>query len=239
MLIDLHTHTFPNSDDSFVSPDELVDAAKGLGLDGICITEHDYFWDLDDIRALSRKHGFLVLPGCEVNTDGGHVLVFGLEKYVFGMHKAAFLRELVEQASGVMVAAHPYRRRYIRDGAKRADDYRAMVNNACRDEFFSFCDAIEVLNGRATGDETGFSRDLDRRLGLGAVGGSDSHRLEHLGNAATRFHRKVGCLEDLIGELKAGRFEPATLDGSLALDSPVERARGYCAPPALQVNETT
>jgi len=128
-----------------VSPDELVDAAKGLGLDGICITEHDYFWDLDDIRALSRKHGFLVLPGCEVNTDGGHVLVFGLEKYVFGMHKAAFLRELVEQASGVMVAAHPYRRRYIRDGAKRLDDYRAMINNACRDEFFSFCDAIACV----------------------------------------------------------------------------------------------
>ena len=239
MLIDLHTHTFPNSDDSFVSPDELVNAAKGLGLDGICITEHDYFWDPDDIRALSRKHDFLVLPGCEVNTDGGHVLVLGLEKYVFGMHRAAFLRKLVEQASGVMVVAHPYRRRYIRDGARKSDDYWAMVNNACQDEFFSLCDAIEVLNGRATNDETTFSHDLGRRLDLGAVGGSDSHRLAHLGNVATRFHRKIGCLADLIGEMKAGRYEPATLDRSFALNSPTEQAMGYSVPSALQVNEAT
>ena len=239
MLIDLHTHTFPNSDDSFVSPDELVDAAKGLGLDGICITEHDYFWDPDDIRALSRRHGFLVLPGCEVNTDGGHVLVLGLKEYVFGMHKAAFLRKLVEWAGGVMMAAHPYRRRYIRDGARRSGDYWAMVNNACRDDFFSLCDAIEMLNGRATDDETVFSQDLCRRLGLGAVGGSDSHRLTQLGNVATRFHGKITCLEDLIGELKTGRFEPATLSGSSAPNSPVEQTGGYCIPTALQVNETT
>ena len=81
LYIDLHTHTYPNSDDSFLSPDELVEAAKGLGLDGVCITEHYYFWDPWDILALSKKHDFLALPGCEVNTDEGHVLVFGMEMY--------------------------------------------------------------------------------------------------------------------------------------------------------------
>ena len=216
MLIDLHAHTFPSSDDSFMSPDELVGAAKELGLDGVCITEHDYFWEPADILALSRRHNFLVLSGCEVNTDGGHVLVFGLEKYVFGMHKVSFLRQLVEQAGGAMVAAHPYRRRYLRGQTEMPDAYRAMVDNACADRFFSFCDAIEVLNGRATDDETTFSIDLDRRLGLGVAGGSDSHRLTHLGNVGTRFHNKVTCLDDLIREIKARRTEPVALDKGLA-----------------------
>jgi len=232
LFIDLHTHTFPNSDDSFMSPDELVEAARGLRLDGLCITEHDYFWNPADILALSRRHNFLVLPGCEVNTDAGHVLVFGLEKYVFGMHKVAFLRQLVEQTGGVIVAAHPYRRRYLSERAQIPEDYRSMVDRACADEFFSFCDAIEVLNGRATDGETGFSLNLSRRLGLGMAGGSDSHRLTHLGNVATRFQNKIACFEDFIREMRAGRFAPVVLDrgpshGSWrAFDGPGPRGKG-------------
>ena len=212
MNIDLHTHTFPSSDDCFMSPDELVEAAKGTSLDGVCITEHDYFWDPADILALSRRHNFLVLPGCEVNTDSGHVLVFGLENYVFGMHKAAFLRRLVERAGGATVAAHPYRRRYHPERAHNPDDYGAMLDGACAEEIFSFCDAIEVLNGRASDGETAFSLDLGRRLGRGTAGGSDSHRTTHVGKVATRFRSKINGLDDLIKELKAGEFEPAVLD---------------------------
>ncbi|MCH2527937.1 MAG: PHP domain-containing protein, partial [Dehalococcoidia bacterium] len=91
MIIDLHNHTYPKSDDSFISPDELIIKAKDIGLDGICLTEHDCFWTNDDIELLSSKHNFLILPGVELNTDAGHVLAFGLEHYIFGMHKPEFL----------------------------------------------------------------------------------------------------------------------------------------------------
>ena len=226
MLIDLHTHTLPNSDDSSLSPDELVEAARGLDLDGVCITEHDYFWDPEDILALSRRHNFLVLPGCEVNTDAGHVLVYGLNGYVFGMHKVAFLRRRVQRVGGLMVAAHPYRRRYLEEQAQKPDAYRSMVDDACADRFFSLCDAIEVLNGRATDGETRFSLDLGRRLGMGMAGGSDAHRLTHLGNAVTRFHNEVSCLEDLIGEMKAGRYEPVILSDGQGLRADIPFALG-------------
>ena len=72
--------------------DDLIQAAKVAGLDGVCLTEHDAFWDMHEVNALSRRHDFLVLPGSEINTDTGHVLVFGLQRYVFGLHKPAFLR---------------------------------------------------------------------------------------------------------------------------------------------------
>jgi hypothetical protein len=39
-----------------------------------------------------------------------------------------------------------------------------------------------------------------------AIGGSDAHRLEQLGTAATRFQDKITCLSDLIKALRAGRF---------------------------------
>ena len=219
LFIDLHAHTYPGSDDSFMPPDELVETAKGLGLDGICITEHDYFWDPEDILALSKRHSFLILPGCEINTDAGHALVFGLDKYVFGMHKVPFLHNLVEGAGGVMIAAHPYRRRFLKEQAHKPDEYEYMVDRACADGFFSFCDAIEGFNGRAVGLETGFSLELGHRLRLPMSGGSDSHRAAHLGNVATRFHNKITCLEDLIGEIKSGRFEPAVLDEEWVMKS--------------------
>ena len=69
MLIDLHCHTWPLSDDSLLKPDDLIEEAKSLGLHGLCLTEHDYGWNVDDIRALERRHNFVILPGIEVNTD--------------------------------------------------------------------------------------------------------------------------------------------------------------------------
>ncbi len=93
MLIDLHAHTRPISWDSDLTPDELVESAKAAGLDGICLTEHDYFWEPAEARALAKRHNFLVLPAVEVNTENGHILVYGLDKYEYGMH-------LIEQARG-------------------------------------------------------------------------------------------------------------------------------------------
>ena len=211
LLIDLHTHTYPKSDDSFVSVDDLIDRAKTLGLDGICLTEHDGFWSSDDVKNLSRRHGFLVLPGSEINTDAGHILVFGLEEYVFGLHKPAFLRRLVNKAGGVMVAAHPYRRRYLSDPGKNPDARAEMLERALADDFFLMCDAIEGCNGRGKPDENEFSGDVGNAFALPSTAGSDAHRLEQLGTVATRFDRRINNLESLVAEIKAGRFRAEEL----------------------------
>ena len=208
LLIDLHTHTYPASDDSFVGADDLVDEAKRAGLDGICLTDHDYFWDPQDIRSLGQRHDFLVLPGSEITTEEGHVLVFGLDRYVFGMHKAPFLHRLATQQGAVMAAAHPYRRRQLVALAHRPEELAHAIDQTCQETLFSFCHAIEVVNGRGSRLENDFSHAICERLGLGGVAGSDSHRPEHLGTACTRFHHRISSIEDLVQELKAGRYEP-------------------------------
>jgi len=68
------------------------------------------------------------------------------------------------------------------------------------------------LNGRGSEQENAFSQELAKQLGKPATGASDAHRLEDLGTFATEFFRPIGTTDDLIEELKAGRFRPIVLD---------------------------
>jgi len=210
VLIDLHTHTYPLSHDSLLSPDELIVAAKESRLDGICLTEHDFFWDHTKVNDLATRHNFLVLPGIEVNTENGHILVFGLERFVYGMHRMHELASLVDQAAGVMIAAHPYRRQLPFE-LRNEGDWTEALDRAAANAAYERVAAVEVLNGRGSERENAFSADLCLRLGLPSVAATDSHERKDVGRCATEFSRPIGDVADLISELKAGRFAPVNL----------------------------
>ena len=214
LLIDLHAHTYPKSDDSFLSPDQLVEEAKAAGLDGLCLTEHDAFWGWEETAALARRHNFLVLPGCEINTDDGHILVFGLERYIFGMHKFDFLHRAAMAAGGVVLAAHPYRRRFL-EGPGREPAARAeMLAKAAAAPIFGRCNGVETANGRGRPAQNQFAADLYRRLGAtagAATGGSDAHYPGQVGATATEFYGRVNDLGDLIELLRRGACRPVYL----------------------------
>jgi len=211
MLIDIHTHTVPLSDDSEQTANELIERARAAGLDGVCLTEHDAFWKRDDIAALSRRHGFLVLPGAELNTEDDHLLVFGLEKWIIGMSRAAFVRELVDRAGGALVIAHPFRRRILKVSDPDNERYRKELDRTCENPCFRTADAIEVLNGRGNDRQNEFSRELAQRLNLPGVGGSDAHEPSEVGHVATEFEKKITDLDEFIEELKAGRCRAVRL----------------------------
>lgn len=210
MLIDLHTHTHPLSYDSALDPDELVEAAKEAGLDGVCLTEHDFFWEREKAEELGRRHNFLVIPGVEVNTEHGHVLVFGLERFVYGMHRLHELAALVEAAGGAAIAGHPYRRQLPFE-LRHDGDWSEAMERAARNPAYEHVDAVETYNGRGGARQNRFSEELARRLGVPAAAGSDSHERADVGTCATEFDARITGLADLIGELKAGRFRPAVL----------------------------
>ena len=210
LIIDIHTHTYPTSDDSSLLPDELIQEAIRIGLDGICITDHDGFWKPQDIEELSKRHGFLVLPGCEVTTEEGHLLVYGLDRYIFGMHRAAFVRDLVDDAGGAIVVAHPYRRD-LRPSRTRAttqpigrcwtERRPATPYSGCPTRWRS--EMAGARRGRTPSPRT--SPTGSEMRGTGA---SDAHRLDDLGTYATEFSRTVTSLDEFVAELLSGRFRP-------------------------------
>ena len=213
MLIDLHTHTQPLSHDSDLTPDALIEAAKKAGLHGVCLTEHDFFWERDKVEELGRRHDFLVIPGIEVNTESGHVVVFGLEEFVYGMHRLGELVGMVEAAGGAMIAAHPYRRQLPFELTQEGD-WREALERASEHEAYSHVQAIETLNGRGTERQNAFSAAVCERRGLAQAAGSDAHSASDVGTCATEFDGRISGLTDLIAELKSGRFRPQSLRGA-------------------------
>ncbi|MCH7484117.1 MAG: PHP domain-containing protein [Chloroflexi bacterium] len=213
MLIDLHTHTHPLSHDSDLTPDALVEAAKKAGLDGVCLTEHDFFWEHAKAAELGRRHDFLVIPGIEVNTERGHVVVFGLEEFVYGMHRLGELVGMVEAAGGAMIAAHPYRRQLPFE-LTREGDWSEALERASENEAYRHVHAIETLNGRGTERQNAFSAAVCERYSLAQAAGSDAHSLADVGTCATEFEARISGLGDLITELKSGRFRPLSLRGA-------------------------
>ena len=79
--IDLHAHTTA-SDGSF-TPTELVEAAHGLGLRALAVTDHDTLAGLGEARAAAQRVGLDLVAGVElsVEDDGGrfHLLGYGFD----------------------------------------------------------------------------------------------------------------------------------------------------------------
>src|SRR5271170_5101781 len=80
-ILDLHSHS-EASDDSRAPLEAYLNWLKlrhaERPVDGIVLTEHRQFNQGADYRALEDKFGILVLTASEVETDYGHVLVFGV-----------------------------------------------------------------------------------------------------------------------------------------------------------------
>ncbi|OQY57927.1 MAG: hypothetical protein B6245_14515 [Desulfobacteraceae bacterium 4572_88] len=205
-LIDLHTHTYPPSPCSSVSADEMIENAKQAGLNGICLTDHNYAWEADAVAKLSQKHGFLLLRGSEVTTDQGHMLVFGLDKAIgaSGIVKIAELREEVEKADGFMIVAHPFRG-FLTFGVSQLG---LTVEKAAERPFFKYVDAVEVMNGKVTKKENDFASQVAAALGLPTTGGSDAHEASEVGIYATRFPDPIANEKELIAALKSGNYSP-------------------------------
>ena len=108
-VFDLHVHSTKGSSDSLLSPVELLGEAERIGLSGICVTEHNSIWDRFSWEALTNQTDLVIIRGMEVETDLGHIVVFGLDSYVSGIHRARELRRIADEVGGFLIVVHPFR----------------------------------------------------------------------------------------------------------------------------------
>ncbi len=213
-VIDLHVHTVRGSGDSSLTPQLLIEEALNIGLDGVCLTEHAGGWETEDFHRVFDEAGITAIRGLEVETDMGHILVFGLHAYSNGIHRASQLRKAVDSAGGVMVSAHPFRNLFNRRVYnfnllyKDPHDYPESAQEAAGHPLFDLVDDVEVANGSNTDRENRFTLEVARHLGLAGTGGSDVHSVHGLGKCVTVFDGEIRSEADLIEAVKAKTFAP-------------------------------
>lgn len=202
MRIDLHIHTAPRSACSHLNPNDLMQEARRLELDGICLTEHQVLWESGDVENLSQEKAVKIFRGNEFTTNQGDILVFGFYEDIKELLTIQELRERVQTAGGYMIAAHPFR------GFKTfgIGQLQMTVEQACTRKMFEFVDAVEIGNGKLSDEENTMAREVAASLGLPGTGGSDAHRVDEIGTWVTVFENDIRNEQELVAELHAGRF---------------------------------
>ena len=195
MIIDTHVHEDKYSFDSFLNFKESVGLAKLIGLDGMCITNHENNYLRNEIGDSAKINGVLVIVGAEILTHEGDILVFGLKDIPKVKIHAEELLNLVKKHNGVAVAAHPFRT----NNRGMGEDMRKVSH---------LLTGIESLNGSTNPEHNLQSYALAAELNIPSLGASDAHKLEKLGTYATKFYSTIRDHKDFIEALKYGNFHP-------------------------------
>ncbi|MFC4550768.1 MULTISPECIES: PHP-associated domain-containing protein [Halorussus] len=190
--VDLHSHTrffhgVPSLGRAFdpVGVRLLAKVAKFRGLDGVVTTNHDYYREFD-----VGGESFSVIPGIEVTTTRGHVLVVGPdppERTPAGELTPTETVELARDRGCAAIIAHPFR------------------NSTVREADADF-DAIEV-NGKGT-DPAEWVRRLADQRDLPLVGGSDAHYPVEVGRAYTKVDADELTPESVAAAIREGWVAP-------------------------------
>ena len=202
MILDLHAHSI-KSDDGRAKVQNYCQwiATRNIPIDGFVLTEHRQFDNESDYSELAKKHNITILKGAEVETEYGHVLVFGVTLALQAAFDFANIHlplaqvlEACEQHNAVAVPCHPGRKR---------------VGMAAHLEEFGVPQGVrivEVFNGGSRGDEDTVAAQLAADQNYLGIGGSDAHIVSHIGRCATEFPAAIGSEEELVEALQGSDF---------------------------------
>ncbi|MDP2845851.1 MAG: PHP domain-containing protein, partial [Candidatus Methanoperedens sp.] len=190
MRFDLHIHS-NQSPDSSLSVDDILNQAVKKGLDGIAICDHNTVIGslLGMKRAKDLNLPLLVLPGLEVSTTGGHLIVLGIRDNIQPNLTPEETIRIAHKKGGVVIAAHPFKIGSI-GNVEKLD-----------------VDAIETFNSRCIFGENKRAKKMAQVLVKPEVGGSDSHMLATIGLGYTEIDAKPNA-GSVLSAIREGRTHP-------------------------------
>ena len=171
MIIDLHTHSI-KSDDGRAKVQNYCQwiRTRDIPIDGFVLTEHRQFDFESDYTLLAKKFDLIILKGAEVETEYGHVLVFGVTEALteqFNFSSIGLpLVEVIEKCEGlgaVPVPCHP--------GSPRV----GMSAHLGEYGIPKGVRIVETLNGGSRNNEDEIAQSMAAQQSYLGIGGRDSH----------------------------------------------------------------
>ncbi len=217
-LAEIHAHTLAS--DGMVSAVELVRAAAAIGLNVLCVTDHDARSDVGAATELGASLGVDVVGGEEVTTafpPGIHIVGLFLERQIRMHMSVEDTVDAIHDSGGLAVIAHPFMPTWF--ASMTAGRARQLIETRR-------VDAIEVRHTapvlpRTWGHLDTFYATHRDRLGA-AVGAGDSHFGQHdLGRVLTVFPGRTAA--DLRRAIEERTTSP--LSGSVVPAGPPMRMR--------------
>ncbi|MCZ6617674.1 MAG: hypothetical protein O7E57_06035 [Gammaproteobacteria bacterium] len=206
MILDLHTHSI-KSDDGRAKVQNYCQwiRAREIPIDGFVLTEHRQYDATSDYSSLASEFGLCILKGSEVETEYGHVLVFGVTDALLATFDFSDIRlplqRVVEACAAhgaIPVPCHPGRKRV----GMQAHVGEFGVPEGVR--------IVEIYNGGSRAREDEIAQTMADDLGYLGIGGSDAHIVSHIGRCATRFPATISNTPELVEALRAEDFEALT-----------------------------
>ena len=206
MILDLHSHSI-KSDDGRAKVENYCKwvRTRDIPIDGFVLTEHRQFDFESDYSPLGEKYGLTILKASEVETEYGHVLVFGVtepltQEFDFSSIHIP-LQQVIsasEKHNAVPVPCHP--------GRPRVGMYAHL------EEFGipAGVRIVEIYNGGSRNNEDEIAQKLAEENSYLGIGGSDAHIVSHIGRCATRFSNNVKTEQELVSALLEDSFEAIT-----------------------------
>ena len=207
MILDLHTHSI-KSDDGRAKVENYCQwiRSRDLPVDGFVLTEHRQFDLESDYASLSEKFDLRILKGSEVETEYGHVLLFGVTSKLLTAFDFSSIRVQLATVLGacdefgaVAVPCHPGRKTV------------GMFSHVEQLGVPEGVRIVEIYNGGSRDNEDEIATEWTGKLGYLGIGGSDSHIVSHVGRCATRFPADIASEGELVEALRAEEFEALNL----------------------------
>lgn len=188
--LDLHVHTCFSAD-ADNSIERIVQRAKIIGLNGIAITDHDTVKGSIAAKEYVKKKSIdlMIIPGTEVTTSKGHLIVLGSEKDIPPHLTLEKTIEIARKRGCFVIVPHPFHP--FRHGI---GDFRNLD-----------IDAVEVFNSRyITGHSNKKADEIAKRNGYPPVAGSDAHMVQAVGFGVTEVDADNN-LDSIFDGIKRGK----------------------------------
>lgn len=193
---EIHAHTTRYSTCSHMEPEEYIDAARKKGLSGICVTEHNTFWEEKEFKKLCQYgNDLVIINGIEQRCwDGdvlqGDFLVYGC-KFHLDRPTVHQLIDIVHKSGGIVIAAHPFR--------QDLGVSEELVHHLD-------LDALEVYSCNQEPWQTELAISTAEKMDIPVIAGSDAHIPEFVGYSATEFTVPVGNEQDFLNAIRNRHF---------------------------------